>query len=62
MSLRPSPYFLRRAPTYERALLFRHLGHPCGVLVADNDVAPRQRCAGAPGAAPISFHCEGDRP
>jgi hypothetical protein len=37
--LRPSPYFTRRAPTYERALLTRHIGHFVGVLAGANDDA-----------------------
>ena len=42
--IRPSPHFLRRAPTLERALLTRHMGHPVGMLVAAND-APLAHCA-----------------
>lgn len=35
--IRASLHFLRRAPTLERALLTRHIGHFVGVLAGSNN-------------------------
>jgi len=38
--IRPDHAFLARAATRERAILSRHIGHPCGVLHAVNNNQP----------------------
>lgn len=38
--LSPDPAFLKRADTRERRLFIQHIGHPTGILRADNDWLP----------------------